>query len=267
MKKFSVLNDLRDKRVLLVALILIIALIFPTSKNYEVSYVGKDGSAGSLIKQRLAPWWLPQIFLKKTLPLESASEKDVEELIKKAYERKDIKALKVIEKSYPQAEAVALKLENELGSEEKNSGNSGSSENRNEESAPPSSQAGGTIEARIPASISGFQFVTESRSILSWLGVYRSKNDINITSLEVSIELIGEKEAKKEVETQKKAFAKSIKPVRVKGLEAYFVVVSPTEAKLFFRDGDFLYEFKLILKGAAQDYQEELVKIAEEAFI
>ncbi|MCX7832471.1 MAG: hypothetical protein N2440_06195 [Actinobacteria bacterium] len=258
---------LKDKRVIVVALIIIIIAMFPVSKNETVTYVGNGGNAGTLEKKRLAPWWLPEGFIKKSIPLERASKEEVKELVSKAYRTRDLDSLKVIERSYPDIHELVVELESILSNKKTRSDSASRSDENIETTVPPSSSAGGTLEARIPAKIANFDFVTESRSILSWLGVFKSKKDLNIVSLEVSIELLGKKEADAEYERLIKAFGRDLEEVRVKGIKAYFVVISPLEARLFFKDGDFFYEFKLNLKGAAANYKETLRKIAEEAYI
>lgn len=257
----------KDKRVIIAALILLILVIFPVSKNEKVTYVGKGGNAGTLERQRLAPWWLPEGFIKRAIPLERASKEEVKELVSEAYRKRDLNALKVIEKSYPDIHELVVELENVLSTESPRANSEAKSDENKDIKVPTSSSAGGTLESRIPARITNFDFVTESRSILSWLGVFKSKKDPNIVSLEVSIELLGKKEADAECEKLRKAFGRNLQEVRVKGIKAYFIAVSPIEARLFFKEGDFFYEFKLNLKGAAANYKETLRKIAEEAYI
>lgn len=264
-------NILANKRAAAVLfLLLAIILLLPVNKTQKVTYIGKGGSAGTVEKQRLAPWWFPETFLRRSLPLETAPEEDVKKLIDKAYKTKDVKKLKVIEQSYPEVHELVYELEANNGSPSDSNGSEGEASNNNgsqETTVPPSTRAGGTLEARIPAAIEGFEFVTESRSLLSWVGIFKSKNDPNIQSLEVTIELIGEKNATGEVEKFVSAYKKFVQEVSVKGLKAYFVPISAYEARLMFYDGDFLYEFKLVLGGGAQNYKEELRQIAEKAYL
>lgn len=259
--------DLNRKKII-VALLILLVLLFPVNKDQEVYFVGKGGSAGSLIKERLAPWWFPKAFLKRSVPLSSASEDELKELIEKATKEKDIKKLKVLEESAPDLQDVIAEIELEKSnSKDQSHSNSNSKGTTTETINPPSSSAGGTIEAKIPAKIEGYSFVTESRSLLSWVGVFKSEKDPNIESLEVTIELIGKNEAEKEYNKLKGAYKPWLKDLRVKGIPAYFAAPTPREAYLWFVSGDFFYHYKLILKGGSQEYLEELKKTAENSLL
>jgi hypothetical protein len=265
---FSSSQTIKKVNVVIVLLVLIL-LLFPVSKTQEITYVGNGGSAGTIEKQRLVPWWFPEFFLKKSVPLKNATKDEVKKLIDQAYRQKDIDKLKVIQRSYPEVQDLVSELENNNGTGKTNGSATTptADSNEGESTVPPSSGAGGTLEARIPAYIEGFEFVTESRSLLSWLGVFKSKGDLNIQSLEVSIELLGQREARNEVENFVSANKKVVQKVSVKGIDAYFVPISAYEARLIFNDGDFLYEFKLILGGGAYNYKEKLRQIAEKAHL
>jgi|GEM_PF-4294145 len=264
-------NIFANKRVVIALfLLLTILILFPVTKTQKVTYIGKGGSAGTIEKQRLAPWWFPEAFLKRSVPLEDAPVEDVKKLIDKAYKSRDVKKLKIIERSYPKVHDLVYQLEKSNGSSSGNSRsrNGEDRDNGNQETVvPPSTRAGGTLEARIPATIEGFEFVTESRSLLSWVGVFKSKDDLNIQSLEVTIELLGKKGAESELEKFVSAYEKFVQEVNVKGIKAYFVPITSYEARLIFKDGDFLYEFKLVLGGGAQNYKEKLRQIAERAYL
>lgn len=256
---------LKNKKNVAIILIVLVFLLFPIPKKSQVTYVGKNGVAGTLFKERNVPWWFPSAFLKSSVPLESASKEDVKNLAAQAYKKKDIEKLKVIERSYPEVHELVIALESEVVSKEKQDNTS--TKNNSDEEPNLSSSAGGTLEARIPAKIEGFKFVTESRSLLSWTGVYRPEKDLNIDVLEVTIEMIGKEEASREVEKMKEGLKSDLSEITVKGLRAYFAVVSPREARVFFQDGDFYYEFKLTLKGGASEYKEKLKEIAEKAYL
>jgi ABC-type cobalt transport system substrate-binding protein len=260
--------DANRKKVIIIVLLLLLVLLFPVKKDQEVFFAGKGGNAGSLVKERLAPWWFPEAFLKRRVPLASASEDDLKALIEKATKEKDIEKLKVLEESAPDLHEVIAELELERGSSpDGNQSNSNSEGATTETVNPPSSSAGGTIEARIPAKIEGYSFVTESRSLLSWVGVFKSQKDPNIDSLELTIELIGKDEAEKEFNKLKAAYKPWLKELRVKGLLAYFAAPNPREAYLWFVSGDFFFHYKLILKGGSQGYLEELKKAAESSLL
>lgn len=256
---------LKNRKIAAALLALLVVLLFPVQKKSEVTYVGRTGDAGTLLKERTAPWWFPEAFLKKRVPLESAPLSDAKELAEKAYEDRDIEKLKVIQENYPAASELAAALQQE----EPQSREQGASKEEESRSPQPnrSTPAGGTLEAKIPAAIPGFKFITETRSLLSWSGIFKPQKDLNVDVLEVTIEMIGKREAESEVARLRQAYGRNCFEVSVKGLRAYYAVVNPREARLFFSDGDFFYEYRLTLKGGAQEYKEVLKKIAEESYL
>ncbi len=276
----KIVSYVREKRaVILVSLLIIIVLLFPVKKHQQVTYIGDGGEAGSLVKERSAPWWLPESLLKSRISLDKADEDEVKQLVEEALKKKDIEKLKVIEKSYPEIHDVVTELEKELsagtsasgGNQDSGSGGSqtgGSNTGSSTETTqpPPSTSAGGTLEARIPASIDGYKLITESRSLITWLGVFKSENDQNIVTLEVSIEMLGESDANKELKRVLETYGKTAE-TRVKGIKAYFSAPDARTAYLWFVDGDFFYEYKFTLNGSAKNYLEEAKKVAEKSFL
>lgn len=257
-------NFLKNRKIVAAALALIVILLIPVPKKSEVTYVGRSGDAGTLLKERSAPWWFPEAFLKKRVPLETAPLSDARELAEKAYESGDLEKLKVIQENYPAASELVAALQREES--ERRRRETGSGEGASGYQTPVSSSAGGTLEAKIPAAVPGFKFITETRSLLSWSGIFKPEKDLNVDVLEVTIEMIGKREAEREVERLRRAYERNCVEVSVKGLRAYYAVVNPREARLFFSDGDFFYEYRLTLKGGAQDYKQTLKEIAEESY-
>lgn len=255
----------KKKLVVLAVLVLLIALFFPVNKPQQVTFVGEDGSeAGTIVRESTVPWWYPENFLKKRIPVSEATKEELAELVKKAKEERDIEKLKTLAETDPLLDEYVEELENTATTEEVTN----QEENRETTTPPPStSESYGTVESRIPTAVDGYEFVTESRSILSWLGVFKSSTDTNIESLEITIEQIGSDEAQKEIENFKETYSLSLAETSVKGLKAWTAVPSPREVILIFADGDFLYQLNLHLKGSAENYREEIRRAAESAFI
>lgn len=264
------LERLKNRKIIILALlVLLIALFFPVNKPGQVTFVGKDGvEAGTLVRETAVPWWYPENLLKKRVPVSEASAEELAELVRRAKEENDIDKLKALAEADPLLDEYIEELENPTGTEQPGSeGDGGESSGETTVPPPSTTDSYGTVESRIPAAVEGYEFVTESRSILSWLGVFKSTGDNNINSLEISIEQVGSDAARKELDDFRQTYSLSIKETTVKGLKAWTAVPSPRQVILMFADGDFLYQLKLNLKGSAESYREEIRRAAESAFI